>query len=70
MRPQAEQQEHTIAAADGRLQAWLLEQLRQYGPGRYLLQVAPDGRVTLKYLTPAVQTVCPERLWLKGNGRA
>lgn len=64
----AQVREHTTAAADSRLQAWLLERLRQHGPGRYLLQVSEDGRVTLKYLTPAVQTMCPERLRLNGNG--
>jgi hypothetical protein len=70
MSAQAQAQERTIAAADSRLQAWLLERLRQHGPGRYLLQVSADGKVTLKYLTPAVQTMCPERLRLNGNGRA
>lgn len=68
MPAQAQQREHTTAAADSRLQVWLLERLRHHGPGRYLLQVSEDGRVTLKDLTPAVQTVCPERLRLNGNG--
>lgn len=70
MPAQAQAQERTTAAADSRLQSWLLERLRQHGPGQYLLQVTSDGRVTLKYLTPAVQTTCPERLRLNGNGRA
>lgn len=67
---EAPTQERITGGADSRLQAWLVERLRQHGPGRYLLQVSADGKVTLKYLTPAVQTMCPERLRLDGDGRA
>jgi len=64
MLPRAQQREHTIEAREAEVQRWLLDLLRQYGPGRYLLQVSPDGRITVKVLTPALHVVCPDRLWL------
>ncbi len=70
MLPQTLQRERTTGAREEEVRRWLLDELRRHGPGRYLLQVCPDGKVTLKYLTPAVLVTCPERLRLNSNGRA
>ena len=64
MLPRAQQQEHITEVREAKLQQWLLDLLRQYGPGRYLLQVSPDGRIAVKVLMPALHVVCPDRLRL------
>jgi len=64
MLPQVQGPEHTTEAREAEVQRWLLNLLRRHGPGRYLLQVSPDGRITVKVLTPAFHVVCPDRLRL------
>ena len=59
---QARQQEHTIEAREAELQQWLLDLLRRHGPGRYIVDIAADGRIEVKRLRMPLHFMCPVRL--------
>jgi len=60
MLPRAQQQEHTTEARE--VQQWLLDVLRRHGAGRYIVDIATDGRVEVKRLRTPLHFTCPVRL--------
>ena len=62
MLPQVQGPEHTTEAREAEVQRWLLGMLKQYGPGKYVLVLSPDGRLMAKRFPAPVRMICPQAL--------
>ena len=62
MSTRAQERERTTEAREAEMLRWLLDLLRRHGPGRYIIDVAADGRVEVKRLRMPLHFICPMRL--------